>query len=443
MSFFKNNDGILNVIRCDEPEYLIWKWAPKGTEKGNNIRENSIRWGSSLRVKDGEVAVFVYKQKKEQIYQDFIEGPFDEIIKTKNFPVLSNLLGLAYNGNSPFQAEIYFINLAKIIQIKFAAPFFDVFDPRFIDFSVPVAVRGTMSFRIGDYKEFIKLHRLINYNLDSLKKQIRDVIIKQVKGIVSNYPSEHDIPVIQLERKIVDISKGIEDGLKERVQNNFGVIITGIDIESIEIDKTGSAYSYLKSVTQDIVMATAKAQAEADIKNIKDMQRINVENVEATLKYQREEAQYAQHKRTQSSNLNAFKVEQQAEVGVAGANALGNMGNNGATEIHGDNMNPVGMMAGMAMAGTIGHNMANMMGEMMKEANNQPLDNPPPIPLEKYYVAVGEQATGPYDTAILYQMVQNNILTKSSLVWKNGMSEWKKVEEIKELSNYLFVNSVT
>ena len=139
MSFFKNNDGILNVIRCDEPEYLIWKWAPKGTEKGNNIRENSIRWGSSLRVKDGEVAVFVYKQKKEQIYQDFIEGPFDEIIKTKNFPVLSNLLGLAYNGNSPFQAEIYFINLAKIIQIKFAAPFFDVFDPRFIDFSVPVA----------------------------------------------------------------------------------------------------------------------------------------------------------------------------------------------------------------------------------------------------------------------------------------------------------------
>lgn len=40
-----------------------------------NNRENAIRWGSSLRVKDGEVAVFVYKQK-DGTMQDFIVGPF-------------------------------------------------------------------------------------------------------------------------------------------------------------------------------------------------------------------------------------------------------------------------------------------------------------------------------------------------------------------------------
>ena len=63
MGFFnKNNNGLMDVIRCDEPSYLIWKWHSKGSELGTNNRENSIRWGSSLRVKDGEVAVFVYKQ---------------------------------------------------------------------------------------------------------------------------------------------------------------------------------------------------------------------------------------------------------------------------------------------------------------------------------------------------------------------------------------------
>ena len=59
----KNNGGFMDEIRCDEPSYLIWKWHPKGTQEGENTRENSVRWGSSLRVKDGEVAVFVYKQK--------------------------------------------------------------------------------------------------------------------------------------------------------------------------------------------------------------------------------------------------------------------------------------------------------------------------------------------------------------------------------------------
>ena len=57
----KNDGGFMNVIRCDEPSYLIWKWRPEGAQ-GDSNRENEIRWGSSLRVKDGEVAVFVYKQ---------------------------------------------------------------------------------------------------------------------------------------------------------------------------------------------------------------------------------------------------------------------------------------------------------------------------------------------------------------------------------------------
>lgn len=43
--------GAMNVIRCDEPEYLVWKWRPAGQDANSTSRENSIRWGSSLRVK--------------------------------------------------------------------------------------------------------------------------------------------------------------------------------------------------------------------------------------------------------------------------------------------------------------------------------------------------------------------------------------------------------
>src|SRR5574344_803943 len=121
--------GIMNVIRCDEPEYLVWKWRPEGQEANSTSRENAIRYGSSLRVKEGEVAVFVYKQKGNGVMQDFIVGPYDDTIKTANFPILTSIVGLAFGGESPFQAEVYFINMAGVIQIKFAVPYFDVYDP--------------------------------------------------------------------------------------------------------------------------------------------------------------------------------------------------------------------------------------------------------------------------------------------------------------------------
>lgn len=190
MTLFNRNNrkgGFMDKIRCDEPSYLIWKWHPAGKPQGANNRENAVRWGSSLRVKDGEVAVFVYKQK-DGTMQDFIVGPFDETIKTKNFPVLASIVGLAYEGGTPFQAEIYFINLARIIQVWFAVPFFDVYDPRLADFGVPVAVRGAVSFGIADYREFIKLHRLSTFNLDDFQKQIRDAVSRYVKDVVANAP---------------------------------------------------------------------------------------------------------------------------------------------------------------------------------------------------------------------------------------------------------------
>ena len=366
----KKNGGLMDVIRCDEPSYLIWKWHPSGVQLGENVRENSIRWGSSLRVKDGEVAVFVYKQKNGTM-QDFIVGPFDQTIKTANFPVLASIVGLAYEGGTPFQAEIYFINLAKIIQVKFAVPFFDVYDPRFDDFGVPVAVRGTISFGIEDYREFIKLHRLSSFNLDNFQMQIKDTVARYVKDTIANAPSSNNIPIVQIESKTAQINDIVELDIKERFKENFGVVVSGVDIGAIEIDKSSDGYRQLMSVTKDMASATVKAEAEAKIKDIHDKQRIEAENYEEMLRVQREESQYAQHKATQSANLGAFQVEKQSEVGVAGANALGQMGANGAGSIDlggnvgGMGFNPAAMMASMAVGGVVGQNIAGSMNNIM------------------------------------------------------------------------------
>ncbi|MCR5610454.1 MAG: SPFH domain-containing protein [Clostridiales bacterium] len=417
--------GIMNAIRCDEPNYLIWKWHPAGTQAGNNKRENAIRWGSALRVKDGEVAVFVYRQK-DGTMQDFIEGPFDETIKTANLPVLASIIGLAYGGDTPFQAEVYFINLAKVVQTRFAVPFFDVYDPRFMDFGVPVAVRGTVTFHITDYREFIKLHRLIDFDLDAFQKQIRDAISRYVKDVVTNAPAANNIPVIQLESKTALINDAIEYDIRARLKESFGVTTTGVDIGAIEIDKTSDGYKHLMSVTRDV--ASAKIEAET------------ADYVER-LRIQREEAQYAAHKQTQSANIGAYQVEKQAEVGIAGANALGQMGSNSAGSINlggesgGAGFNPATMMVGMALGGAVGQNIAGTMNGILSNPNAQSVPVPPVIPVVAYHVAINGQATGPYNLEVLRQMAASGQLHPNTLVWKQGMANWEQAQNVAELAS--------
>ena len=414
--------GFMDEIRCDEPSYLIWKWHPRGVSQGAGDRENAIRWGSSLRVKDGEVAVFVYKQKDGTV-QDYILGPHDQTIKTSNFPVLASIVGAAYDGGTPFQAEVYFINLAQLIQVKFAVPFFDVYDPRFLDFGVPVAVRGTISFRISDYKEFIKLHRLQTFNIDDFQKQIRDAVARYTKNIVANAPAEHNIPVIKLENKISIINDALENDVIERLEATFGVIVSNVDIASIEVDKTSEGYRQLISVTKDVT--TAKIEAETT----DYVERIRI---------QREEGQYAQHKQTQSSNLGAFQIEKQTEVGIAGAEALGQMGSagSGTVSLGGDaGFNPAAMMAGMAVGGAVGQNIAGTMNNMMANSQPQMGMTPPPLPTTAYHIAVNGQTSGPFDRNALMQMALSGQLLPSSLVWKQGMTEWMKADSVDDLKD--------
>lgn len=445
MGLFDRNNrkgGFMDEIRCDEPSYLIWKWHPSGVALGETVRETSIRWGSSLRVKEGEVAVFVYKQNNGTM-QEFIEGPYDEIIRTANFPILASIVGLAYEGGTPFQAEIYFINVAKVIQTKFAIPFFDIYDPRFDDFGVPVAVRGTISFSISNYREFIKLHRLSSFSLEDFQRQIRDAVIRYGKDAVANAPASNNIPVVQIESKTAQINDIIELNIADRLRETFGVEVSGVDISAIEIDKSSEGYRQLMSVTKDVASATVKAETDAKIKDIYAKQRIEAENYEEMLRIQREEAQYAQHMQTRTSNLGAYQTEKQAEVGVAGANALGQMGANGAGDINlsggGTGFNMAAMMASMAVGGVVGKNIAGAMDVTMNGMNTNAQNSmtPPPVPTVMYNVAVNGQATGPFDLTTLQQMAIAGQFIGSSLVWKTGMTAWAPADTVDELKTVL------
>lgn len=453
--------GLMNVIRCDEEDYLIWKWRPAGQDVNSTTRENSIRYGSSLRVKDGEVAVFVYKQK-DGTMQDFIVGPYDDTIKTANFPVLSSIMGLAFGGESPFQAEIYYINTAGVNQVRFAVPYFDVFDPRLPDHGVPVAVRGTLTFNLVDYRGFIKLHRLINFTLEKFLSQIRDAIVKYTKHIVSNIPSDAGIPVVQMEKKILEINDKVEAYLKNRLEQDFGVNMRSLDISAVEVDKQSPYYKELYSLTAGITADTMHAQKDINIKNLHDMQRINASNMEETLRIQREEAQRAQRLQTETQFIGAHALNRQTDVMQTAAQNMSAPVFGSGTGSSG--INPAQFMTSMAVGGALGGQMAGMVNSMGQQMNNHisqaamyQSPTPPPMPggpqsappipgapdmSKQYNIAINGQQYGPYNYAQLQSMVQTNQFTEQTLVWTQGMAQWAPANQVPELSS-LFGNAAS
>lgn len=431
--------GMINVIRCDEDDYLVWKWRPAGQDVNSTTRENAIRYGSSLRVKAGESAVFVYKQQGQGL--DIIEGPYDDTIRTANFPVLSSLVGMAFGGESPFQAEVYFINTSGIINIKFAIPFFDVFDPRFLDYAVPMAVRGSINFRVADAKKFVYAHRLIDFSLQRFKEQVRDAVIRRVKSAVVNAPADHGIPVLQIERKIEAINDIVLPRLKEDFED-FAVTLSRLDISSIEVDKESAGYLELRDVTAVQQTSTIHAQTVANIRNMNDTQRINAENVAETARIQREEAQRAQRLQTETQFIGAHALDRQADVMQTAAQNLGSGGGWGGSS-GSSGIDPAQFMTGMAVGGALGNQMAGMvnnMGATMNQYWQQPPAQqgatPPPVPgasETSYYVVLGGQQSGPYKVSQLQPLVQQGRIDPATMVWAQGMPAWTPAGQVAEL----------
>jgi len=401
----KKEGGLMDIIRCDEQEYLVHKWSPSGVSNTSN-KENSIRFGSSLRVKEGELAIFVYKQKDGSMY-DYIHGPTDEIIKTENFPILTNIIGSAFGGSSPFQAEIYFINLSGNVQIKFGIPYFDVFDNRFMDLGVPCAVRGTITFNLTDYKNFIKLNRLINFELEDFKRQIKDFFVRKAKSVILNIPAETGIPVLQLERKIDEISEFIQNKIKSQMEDDFGVNLKRVDVSAMELDKEHPHYQQLKKSTAD--QQTKFSIASTDI---------GIENLAETTRIQRKDMEMG----VEAKNFTVHQLNQQTDVLKTAAENLGAMGN---MNLGGGGFNPIGLMTGMAIGGAMG----NQMGGMMNNITN----TPPPIPTLAFHVSFNGQQSGPFGLEQLKQFVQSGEFTKNHHVWKEGMTGWELASNVQEL----------
>ena len=195
-------------------------------------------------------------------------------------------------------------NLAKGSQIRFRIPYFDVYDPRFENFAVPVAVGVTLVYGVNDIALFNSINKTQNISDNAFQDKLKGQITKFVKGVVTNAPADHQIPVLKLESKIVEISELVQNYVTPKIERLFGVNVRSIDTTDIVVDKQSRGYRELKAVTTDLEKDSLQArsslnidawkrQQEMNLGGQEEMQRMQLEHQRETMRIQREELQRA------------------------------------------------------------------------------------------------------------------------------------------------------
>lgn len=344
-------------------------------------------------------------------------------------------------------------NLSKGSQLNFAIPYFDVFDPRLQDYGVPVSVHGAVVYAIEDMDLFHSVNRNEDYSDETFKNKLRGQLTKFIKSVVSNAPSDAQIPVVQIERKIFEISELIQQRVTPQVEKLFGITIRSLDITGINVDKESRGYRELKALTADLEKERMMAQHNAQISNFnlnndlqqdmlkkqselnldamgrrqeldlggqEELQRMNLENQRETMRIQREEMQRASRLQTEQTFMGAHQANLNAGV-------LNNATDNGINAFRQQSMggmNNMGQMGGAPqMPGQKGMGGAPQMPGMGTA-----------VPQVQYFIGINGQQYGPCDWNKLQQLVQQGQLTQQSYVWKNGMAQWEFAGNVAELA---------
>ena len=177
----------------------------------------------------------------------------------------------------------------QIIQIKFGVPFFDMYDYQYNNFSVPVAIRGAINFKIKSYKKLVNNYGYNDDSFTEFQTKIRTAAISYSKQFVMELTNKHEIPVMQIERYIGEFSNILKKYLTIRIKKEFNIFVSFIDITAMEIDKISDGYRNLKAITQDVMLATVQAETQAKIKKIVMEQDAEIENYAKLLEIDREE----------------------------------------------------------------------------------------------------------------------------------------------------------
>lgn len=219
--------GILDAIRSQFIEVIEW------LDDSNNtmvyrfpVQGQEIKNGAQLTVRESQTAVFVFQG---QIADVFTPGLYT--IDGGNTPILTKLGAWKYGFNSPFKAEVYFVNTKQFTDLKWGTP--NPVMMRDADFGmVRLRAFGIYSTRVKDAGAFIR--EIAGTNAHFVTEDIEGQLKRTLVSGFSDALSESKIAALDLASNYDELGRFTRTKLNEDF-NGFGLELAKFVIENISL----------------------------------------------------------------------------------------------------------------------------------------------------------------------------------------------------------------
>ena len=237
---------------------------------------DNIRLGSQLTVNQSQEAIFFKEGKALDIF-----GPGRHNLETHNLPILHRLVNLPFGGETPFSAEIWFVNKTIVGGIKWGTARRVPVDEQWRDrvITLHVGAHGTWNMRVADTRNFIT--QLIggqsasSIGPERIKKLFGAEIQGQLQVALGKFFKKDNISFFQdAETYLPALAEHIKREISPRFQD-FGIEIESFNVKNINIDKKDQ-----KIIAQIDKQNRGISDQEDQIK-VRDMERdLELETIE-------------------------------------------------------------------------------------------------------------------------------------------------------------------
>lgn len=221
--------GFFNMFKNQFIEVIEWQAQDAHTLVYQfPVHNNEIKMGAELTVRESQVAIFVNEGEIADVF-----GPGRHILYTQNMPILTKLKSWKYGFDSPFKAEVYFINTKQFINQKWGTS--NPIMMRDPDFGM-IRLRGygIYSYRVSDPTVFLRelFGTNSSYDTNSVEGHLKKMIISGLSDLFA----ESQIPALDLSMHYDELSEKGKEKMMSRFAA-FGFEITSLYIENLSLPK--------------------------------------------------------------------------------------------------------------------------------------------------------------------------------------------------------------
>lgn len=219
--------GIFDKIRGEFIDIIEWLDDSQDTIVYRFERQgNEIKHGAQLTVRESQVAVFVNEGQIADVFE-----PGRHVLITENMPIMTTLKGWKYGFNSPFKAEVYFINTKRFTDLKWGTK--NPVMMRDADFGI-VRVRafGSYGFRVTDPAKFLK--EIAGTDWQFTTDEISEHLRNQIVSRFGEATAAAKIPVIDLAAQYSTLGDAIKNAISPTI-GDIGIELLNFLIENVSV----------------------------------------------------------------------------------------------------------------------------------------------------------------------------------------------------------------